>query len=157
MFETLMNLVQQNAGQSVINNPAIPNDQKDTVMQTVTGSIMNGLGQQAQGGGLGSLLGMVTGQSQGGGNFDSHPTTQGVQKHVEQDLMSKLGISPQVAMSVAAVLVPIVLKKLMNKAADPNDSSVDAGSLLNGLGGGGQTGGLGGGLGGMLGGLFGNR
>jgi hypothetical protein len=60
-------------------------------------------------------------------------------------------------MSVAAVLVPIVLKKLMNKAADPNDSSVDAGSLLNGLGGGGQTGGLGGGLGGMLGGLFGNR
>lgn len=152
MFETLMNLVRQNAGQSVINNPAVPNDQNDTVMQTVTGSIMNGLGQQAQSGGLGSLLGMVTGQGQGGG-IESHPTTQGVQQHVEQDLMSKLGISPQVAMSIAGALVPIVLSKLMHKANDPNDSSVDPGSLLNSLGGGSQ----GGGIGGMLGGLFGNR
>ncbi|MFD2572193.1 hypothetical protein ACFSUS_16230 [Spirosoma soli] len=149
MFETLMNLVQQNAGQSVINNPAIPNDQNDNVMQTVTSSIMNGLGQQAQGGGLGSLLGMVTGQ---GGSVESHPTTQGVQQHVQQDLMSKLGISPQVAMSVASTLVPIVLSKLMHKANDPNDSSVDAGSLMSSLGGG-QAGGLGG----MLGGLFGGR
>ncbi|GAB3643736.1 hypothetical protein [Spirosoma arcticum] len=152
MFETLMNLVQQNAGQSVINNPAIPNDQNDTVMQTVTGSIMNGLGQQAQGGGLGSLLGMVTGQ---GGSIDSHPATQGVQQNVQQDLMSKLGISPQVAMSIAGALVPMVLGKLMNKANDPNDSSVDAGSLMSALGGGGQQ--SGGGLGGMLGGLFGGR
>lgn len=154
MFETLMNLVKQNAGQSVINNPAIPNDQNDTVMQTVTGSIMSGLGQQAQGGGLGSLLGMVTGQ---GGSVDGHPATQGVQQHVEQDLMSKLGISPQVAMSVAGALVPIVLGKLMNKANDPNDSSVDAGGLMSALGGGqgGQQ--AGGGLGGMLGGLLGGR
>lgn len=151
MFETLLNLVQQNAGQSVINNPAVPNDQNDNVMQTVTGSIMNGLGQQAQGGGLGSLLGMVTGQS---GSMDNHPAVQGVQQNVQQDLMGKLGISPQVAMSIAGALVPIVLNKLMHKANDPNDSSVDAGSLLSSLGGGG---GQGGGLGGMLGGLFGGR
>lgn len=152
MFETLMNLVQQNAGQSVINNPAIPNSQNDTVMQTVTSSIMNGLGQQGQSGGLGSLLGMVTGQGGGLGGFDSHPTTQGVQQHVEQDLMSKLGISPQVAMSIAGALVPVVLNKLMHKANDPNDSSIDAGSLMNAFGGGQQGGGLGSMLGGILGG-----
>lgn len=154
MFETLMNLVQQNAGSSVIDNPAIPNDQNDSVMQTVTGSIMNGLGQHAQGGGLGSLLGMVTGQ--GVGSVDGHPATQGVQQHVQQDLMSKLGISPQVAMSIAGTLVPIVLNKLMHKANDPNDSSVDAGSLMSMLGGG-QSGGMGGGLGSMLGGILGGR
>ena len=153
MFETLMNLVQQNAGQSVVNNPAIPNDQNDNVMQTVTGSIMNGLGQQAQGGGLGSLLSMVTGQG-GGGNIDNHPAVQGVQQHVQQDLMSKLGISPQVAMSVAGSLVPMVLSKLMHKANDPNDSSVNAGGLLSAFGGGQQSGG---GLGGMLGGLLGGQ
>lgn len=153
MFDMLMNLVQQNAGQSVINNPAIPNDQNDTVMQTVTGSILNGLGQQAQGGGLESLLGMASGQGMGG--FNSHPTTQGVQQHVQQDLMSKLGISPGVATSIAGALVPIVLNKLMRKANDPNDSSLDAGSLMSMLGGGG--GGLGGGLGGMLGGILGGR
>ena len=151
-----MNLVQQNAGQAVINNPAIPNEQNENVMQTVTSSIMNGLGQQAQGGGLGSLLGMVTGQG-GSGNIADHPVTQGVQQHVEQDLMSKLGISPAVAMSVAGALVPMVLSRLAHKANDPNDSSVDAGSLMSSLGGmlGGQGGQQGGGLGGMLGGLFG--
>ncbi|RYF69673.1 MAG: hypothetical protein EOO39_17135 [Cytophagaceae bacterium] len=148
MFETIMNLVQQHAGQAVTSNPAIPNQQNDSVMQTVTGSIMQGLAQQGQSGGLGSLLGMATGQEAA---VADHPVTQGVQQHVEQDLMSKLGISPQVAMSVAGALVPVVLSKLMHKANDPADSSVDAGSLLTSLGGGG------GGLGSMLGGLLGGK
>lgn len=176
-----MNLVQQQSGQAVINNPAIPNSQNDSVMETVAGSIMSGLGQQAQGGGLGSLLGMVT---NGGSNIQQSPVTQGVQQHVEQNLMEKLGISPQVAMSVASAVVPMVLGKLMNKAADPNDSSVDGNSILGaatgkqgidwmGMAGsamadgkldmndllrvaqGGNSGG--GGLGGMLGGLFGGK
>ena len=149
MLDMLMNLVQQHAGQAVVNNPAIPNDQNDSVMQTVAGSIMSGLGQQAQGGGLGSLLGMVTGQ---GGSIDNHPATQGVQQHVQQDLMSKLGISPQIAMGIAGALVPVVLNKLMHKANDPNDSSIDAGGLMSALGGGQGAGGLGGMLGGLLGG-----
>jgi hypothetical protein len=184
MLETLMNLVQQQSGQAVINNPAIPNSQNESVMQTVAGSIMSGLGQQAQGGGLGNLLGMVV---NGGGSVQGSPVTQGVQQHVEQSLMEKLGISPQVAMSVAAAVVPMVLGKLMNKASDPNDSSVDGNSILGaatgkqgidwmgmagsamtdgkldmsdlmrvaGQQGGGQQGG--GGLGGMLGGLFGGK
>lgn len=178
MLETLMNLVQQHAGQAVVNNPAIPNAQNDSVMQTVASSIMSGLGQQAQGGGLGNLLGMVV----NGGNEQQSSVTQGVQQHVEQNLMEKLGISPQVAMSVASAIVPMVLSKLMHKASDPNDSSVDGNSILGaatgkqgvdwmGMAGsamadgkldmndlmraaGQQTGG-GGGLGGMLGGLFG--
>ena len=183
MFETLMNLVQQNAGSAITNNPAIPNEQNHSAMQTVAESIMGGLGQQAQGGGLGNLMSMVTG---GGHNVQDNPVTQGVQQNVEQSLMQKLGISPGVAMSVAGALVPMVLGKLMNKAADPNDSSVDGNSIMGaatgqqgtdwmGMAGsamadgkldmndfmrmaGGQTGGnSGGGLGGMLGGLFGGK
>lgn len=178
MLETLMNLVQQQSGQAVINNPAIPNSQNDSVMQTIASSIMGGLGQQAQSGGLGGLLGMLTGQ---GGGAQTE-VTQGVQEHVEQNLMQKLGISPQVAMSVAAAVVPMVLSKLMHKAQDPNDNSVDGNSILGAATGQhgidwmgaassamadgkldmgdlmrvvGQQGG--GGLGGMLGGLFGGR
>ena len=126
MLETLMKLVQQQAGQAVVNNPSIPNSQNDNVMQTVASSILSSLGQQAQGGGLGNLLGMVV----NGGNIQQNPVTKGVQQNVEQNLMQKLGISPQVAMSVAATLVPIVLNKLMAKASDPNDSSIDANSIM---------------------------
>ena len=181
MFETLMNLVQQNAGAAITNNPAIPNEHNNSAMETVVQSMMSGLGQQAQGGGLGNLLGMVV---NGGGNVHDNPVTQGVQQHVEQSLMEKLGISPGVAMSVAGALVPVVLSKLMHKAADPNDPSVDGNSIMGaatgqqgvdwmGMAGsamadgkldmndlmrvaGSQMGG-GGGLGGMLGGLLGGR
>ncbi|WP_375445824.1 hypothetical protein [uncultured Fibrella sp.] len=183
MFETLMNLVQQNAGSAIVNNPAIPNEHNNAAMETVVQSMLGGLTQQAQGGGLGNLLGMVV---NGGGNVQDNPVTQGVQQHVEQSLMQKLGISPQVAMSVAGALVPVVLGKLMHKAADPNDSSVDGNTIMGaatgqqgtdwmGMAGsamadgkldmndlmrvaGSQLGGGGvGGLGGMLGGLFGGK
>lgn len=177
-----MNLVQQNAGSAITNNPAIPNEHNNAAMETVAQSMMGGLTQQAQGGGLGNLLGMVV---NGGGNVQDSPVTQGVQQHVEQNLMQKLGISPQVAMSVAGSLVPIVLGKLMNKAADPNDPSVDGNTIMGAatgqhgtdwmgmassamadgkldmndlvrqVSGGGQT--SAGGLGGMLGGLFGGK
>ena len=181
MFETLMNLVKQNAGSAITNNPAIPNEQNNSAMETVVQSMMGGLTQQAQGGGLGNLLGMVV---NGGSNIQDNPVTQSVQQNVEQGLMEKLGISPQVAMSIAGSLVPILLGKLMNKAADPNDSSVDGNTILGaatgqqgtdwmGMAGsamadgkldmndfmrvaGGQLGGSGG-LGGMLGGLFGGK
>ena len=183
MLETLMNLVQQQSGQAVVNNPAIPDSQNDSVMQTITSTIMGSLGNQAQGGGLGDLLGMVTG---GGQNVQHSPVTQGVQQDVEQSLMQKLGISPQVAMSVAAAVVPMVLSKLMHKASDPNDTEVDGNSIMGAATGkqgidwmgaassamadgkldmndlmrvmgnqGGQS--SGGGLGGMLGGLFGGK
>jgi hypothetical protein len=182
MFETLMNLVQQNAGSAIVNNPAIPNQHNNTAMESVVQSMMQGLGSQAQGGGLGNLLGMVV---NGGQNIQDNPVTAGVQQNVEQGLMEKLGISPQVAMSVAGALVPVVLGKLMNKAADPNDSSVDGNTILGaatgqqgidwmGMAGSAmadgkldmndlmrvaasQMGGGGGGLGGMLGGLLGGR
>ena len=182
MFETLMNLVQQQSGQAVVQNPAVPNNQNNDVMKTITESIMGGLGQQAQGGGLGNLLGMVTG---GGHNVQDNPVTSGVQQHVEQNLMQKLGISPAVAMSIAGAVVPMVLSKLMHKANDPNDNDVNGNEIMGaatgqqgtdwmgmassamadgkldmsdlmrvmGNQGGGQQGG--GGLGGMLGGLFG--
>jgi hypothetical protein len=182
MFETLMNLVQQNAGSAIVNNPAIPNQHNNAAMESVVQSMMQGLGNQAQGGGLGNLLGMVV---NGGNNVQDNPVTQGVQQNVEQGLMEKLGISPQVAMSVAGALVPVVLGKLMNKAADPNDSSVDGNTIMGaatgqqgvdwmGMAGSAmadgkldmndlmrvatsQMGGGGGGLGGMLGGLLGGR
>lgn len=127
MLETLMNLVREHAGSAVASNPAVPKEQNENVMQTVASSILGGLGQQAQGGGLSNIISMMT---NGGQNVQQSPVTQGVQQHVEQNLMQKLGISPQVAMSIATAVVPIVLSKLMHKAADPNDTSVDANSML---------------------------
>ncbi|GAB3922432.1 DUF937 domain-containing protein [Larkinella terrae] len=129
MMETLMNLIRQQSGDAVINNPAIPNHQNEDALQAISSGILGGLQQQAQGGGLGDLLSMVTGQG-GNANVHQNPVTQGVQQNVQQNLMERLGISPQVAMSIATMVVPMVLSKLMHKAQDPTDSSVDGNGIL---------------------------
>lgn len=132
MLDTLMNLVRQHTDQAVTNNPAIPNGQNDEAMQAISSGILGGLQQQAQGGGLGSLLGMVMGQggSASSGSIQQSPVTQGVQQNVQQSLIERLGISPQVAMSIAAAVVPMILSKLMHKAQDPTDHSINQNDIL---------------------------
>ncbi|GAB3339095.1 hypothetical protein GCM10027299_51760 [Larkinella ripae] len=129
MMETLMNLIRQQSGDAVVNNPAIPNNQNEDAVQAISSGILGGLQQQAQGGNLSDLLSMVTGQGSGA-NVNSSPVTQGVQQNVQQSLIERLGISSQTAMSIASVVVPMVLSKLMNKSRDPNDSSVDGNQIL---------------------------
>lgn len=129
MLDALMNLVRQHAGEAVTNNPAIPSNQNENAMQAISGGILGGLQQQAQGPNLGSLIGMFTGQ--GGGNVQQSPVTQGVQQNVQQSLMERLGISPQVAMTIATAVVPMILSKLAHKAQDPNDHSINQNEVLN--------------------------
>ncbi|MCK8494058.1 MULTISPECIES: DUF937 domain-containing protein [Spirosoma] len=128
MLETLMNLVQQQAGSAITSNTAIPSDKHQDAFQAVSGGILSGLQQQAQGGGLGNLIGMLTGNSGA-----QQEVNQGVQKTVQENLFQKLGISPQVAMSIAAAVVPIVLSKLSQKAQDPNDHSVNPNDVVGSI------------------------
>ena len=124
-----MNLVRQQSGDAIVNNPAIPNEHNETAMQTVTEGIMGGLKQQAQGGNIGGLLSSIMGGSQGLNS--QNPMVGGVMDNVIGSLTSKLGVSPGIAGGIASSLVPMVLGKLFSKATDPNDSSVDMGGLMS--------------------------
>ncbi|WP_027302767.1 hypothetical protein [Rudanella lutea] len=129
MLETLMNLVRQQAGDAIVTNPAIPNEKNDTAIETVTDSILGGLQQQAQGGNIGGLLSSIMG-AQGGGLNMQNPLMGGIVNNVVGNLMGRLGVSQSVATGIASALVPVVLNKLFSKATDPNDSSVDVGSIM---------------------------
>jgi hypothetical protein len=131
MLETLMNLVRQQAGSAITNNAAIPGNKHEDAIQAVSGGILSGLQQQVQGGGIGNLIGMLTGNSGA-----QQEVNQGVQKTVQDNLLQKLGISPQIAMSIAAAVVPMVLSKLSQKAQDPNDNSVNTNDVVGSLSGG---------------------
>jgi Bacterial protein of unknown function (DUF937) len=158
MLEVLQGLIQQHGQEAVVNNPAVPNSQNNAVMQEVMSGILGGMGNQAaSNGGIGSLLGMLG----GGGNagMGSNPIVGAISQQVVGNLMQKFGLSNSAASGVVASMIPAVLGSLMSKANDPNDSSVDAGSIGNliGLLGGGnqqQAGGMGG-LGNILSGIFG--
>lgn len=141
MFDNLLNLVKENAGDAIIKNPAIPNEHNDAAIETTSNSIMNTLKQQAASGNMNQLLEMF----KGGNANASNPVVNSVSQNVSTDLMGKFGIGKDAASGIAAQLIPTVMNQFVNKTNDPKDSSFDLGGIMNSIGGNG-----GGGIGGML-------
>ncbi len=134
MFEQLMNLVKQNSGEAVINNPAVPNEQNEEVMSAASGSIMDTLKGMMSGGGAGSVLNLFNNQNSNA-DVSNHPVTQNVSSNLVSTLMSKFGIGGDKAGGIASMLIPMVMSKLVSKTNDSNDSSFDIQGIFNSLSG----------------------
>ena len=62
MLEQLMGLIQDNSQDAIVKNPAIPNQYNNDAMQTVLQSVMGGLQNEAQGGNVSGLMGLLSGR-----------------------------------------------------------------------------------------------
>jgi len=144
MFEELLNLVKEQAGSAVVNNPAVPNEHNDAVCETATNSIIDKLKEMAGSGGLTNLF-----QS---GNVADHPAVSNISSGVVNDLMKKFGFDGSTAQNIVAQLIPTVMGKLTSKTNDPNDNSFNMSGILESLAGSG-----GGGLLNMVKGFFGTK
>lgn len=137
MLEVLQGLIQQHGQGAVINNPQVPNEHNEGVMSEVMQGLMGGLSNQANSqGGLGSLLGLLGGGTGNGGNLMSNPIVGSIAQSVVGNLMEKFGLSNSAAAGVVGNMLPSVLGGLISKTNDPNDDSIDTGSIMNVLSGG---------------------
>jgi Bacterial protein of unknown function (DUF937) len=137
MLEQLMGLIQDHSQEAVVNNPAVPNEHNEGVMQSILGSIMGGMSQQAQGGqgGLGSLIGLLGGQSGMGGNgLMSNPMVAGIAQNAVAGIMNKFGIHNAAAQSLVASVLPSVLGSMISKTNDPEDHSFNMSNILGAVG-----------------------
>jgi hypothetical protein len=142
MLEQLIGLVKQFSGDSIINNPQIPNERNNEAMAEATNSIASGLQNAIAGGGLQNVLGLLGNRGGGGGGLMSNPIVQSIIGMFTSKLLRRFSLSPQAASGISSSLIPNVLSGLINKANDPNDNSIDLNGILGGLtGGGGQSGG----------------
>ena len=132
MFEQLLHLVKEQAGDAIINNPAIPNERNDEAVSFATDGIINGLKSQLSGGYVDDVLQMLGGKS----SVSNHPVTNAISNDVTGGLMEKFGLSNSAASGIVASLIPMVLSKLVSKTNDTNDSSFDLNSIFNHLSGG---------------------
>jgi hypothetical protein len=162
MLDELIKLVQQNAGEAIVKNQAIPNQHNDAAIQEVAGQIFNGLKGQVAQGNMDQVVSMFQGGSSA--SLTNNPMVAQIISNVAGNFAAKFGISPDTAKNVVASLIPTVMSQLVKKTNDPNDSSFDLSSMVQSMGGNntdlaGMLGKLGGGntgdLGGALGGLFG--
>ncbi len=139
MLEVLQGLIQQVGQTAVVENREVPNEHNEGVMGEVMQGLLGGLTNQANSqGGLGSLLGMLTGggNSNQGGSLLNNPMVAGIAQNIIGSIMSKFGLSNSAASGVVENMLPSVLGGLISKSNDPTDSSVDTGSIMNVLSGG---------------------
>lgn len=137
MFENLLNLVKEHAGDAIINNPAIPNERNNEAISTASDSIIGGLKDAFAGGQLNDVVQLFSNSS----NATSSPLTKGIEGNLVQSLMGKFGLQNSQANGIASSLIPLVLNKLVHKTNDPKDSSFDIQGILGTITGG-NTGGL---------------
>lgn len=153
MIDQLLAIVKDHADDLIVRNDAVPNTHNDAAIAETAQSILGGLQGAIGNGGLESVLGLIGGKTPVQGN----PLVASIASNLTENLGSKFGVSGNAAGQIASAIVPMVLSKLITRTNDPNDSSIDLGSvfgqltggasqgtdfgsLLSGLGGAGQSG-----------------
>jgi uncharacterized protein YidB (DUF937 family) len=137
MLENLIQLVKEHAGDAIINNPAVPNEQNDSAIEATAGSIFDSLKSQFAGGGTD----MISSLFQGSETASSNPMASGISSDVISGLVKKIGLPEGAATAIVSQLLPKVLDSLKNKTNDPNDNSFDLQGIIGSLAGG-EAGGL---------------
>lgn len=139
MLDQLLGLIQQNSQQAIVQNPAIPNEQNEDVMQTLLGSITGGLQEQAQSGNIQGLMGLLSGNNgaSAGSGLMSNPIVASIASNAIGAIMQKFGINNGAASGIVSSVLPGVLGGLIGKVSNSGDSSLDFNSILGGLLGGG--------------------
>ncbi len=132
MFETLLNLVKENAGEAIINNPAIPNEKNEEAIHQATSSIVTGLQSQLASGNFKEVMNLLGGKS----SVNQSPVAANLTQNVASELAAKFGLTSSQAGSMVSSMLPMILSKLVSKTNDPNDKSVDLNGILNSLSGG---------------------
>jgi Bacterial protein of unknown function (DUF937) len=133
MIDQLINLVKENAGDVINNNPEIPADKKDQVAEVAGNSIATGFQDILAKGGVKDVMKLFSG---GSADVQSSPVTSHISSSLVENLTSKLGLSGSQAGGIAGSLIPSVLGSLVTKTNDPNDSSFNLQDLFNQFSGG---------------------
>lgn len=151
-LENLLQLVKENAGEAIEQNPAIPNQFNDAAIGETAEHIVDGLKSQVSAGNIGGLMGLL---NSNGSSLLSNPIVSQIITSLSGTFASKFGIDPQQANQVASSIISNVLPQLIAKINDPNNHQFDLQTIAKEFGAGGLGGMLGGMLGGSGGGLFG--
>jgi uncharacterized protein YidB (DUF937 family) len=129
MFQELLNLVKEQAGAAVIDNPAVPNEKNEAVCETATSSIIDKLKEISGSGGIDKIISMFKGEN----NAADHPEISNISSGVAGELMKKVGFDSATAGNIVSQLIPNVMSKLTSKTNDPDDDSFTMDGIMETL------------------------
>jgi hypothetical protein len=131
MLEALFNLIRENAGDTIINNPAIPNERNEEAVQDAGNSVVSSLQNALSGGNVKDVMKIFSGHTD-----VSNPVVQDATSNLSQRLSGKYGVDGSQASGIAGSLIPMILSQLAGKTADPSNSSFNIQDIFNRLTGG---------------------
>lgn len=137
MLEQLFNLVKEQAGPAIIQNPDIPNERNDEAIADVTSNISGGLQDALASGRFSEVLSLLGGR---GGDVQRNPLANQLSGNAEQSLMQKFNLNQGQAGGIVSSLLPSVLKRLISKTNDPDDNGFDLQGIFSSLTGGNTSG-----------------
>lgn len=108
MWEQITQLIQQVSQQSVVDNPAVPNEHNEGVIGEAKNVISQTLGNLAADGRSDEAAEVL--QTPG------HPAAQQMESNFATNIMQKFGINPAAAGGIAATLIPSILSMLRGQA-----------------------------------------
>lgn len=132
MIDNLLNLVRENAGEAIFNNPDIPNDRNEEAVQETTASLVSGLQGMLASGGVKQVLGMFN----SGGVDNSNPVVQNLAGGLIGNLVNKFGLDSGKAGGLVSSLLPMVLNQLISRTKNPADNGFSLDGLFGQLSGG---------------------
>ena len=130
MFEKLYLLVKNNAGTAVINNPAIPAEYRDAVINEASSSIIEVLKGQMENGKLNDLVKYFQFSE-----LFTNPLISKVVRKFANKLNEFYGIEPVAALSIANTLIPPVMKELIKQSKSEQNKEFALSSFLSKLNG----------------------
>ncbi len=134
MLDQLVKLVEQNAGDAIVKNQAIPNQFNSAAIQEVAGSIFSSLKGQVAQGNMQQVASMFQGKASAS-SLANNPMVSQIISSVASTFASKFGVSQSQAQSIVSGLVPTVMNQFINKTNDPKDNSFDLGGMLKSMSG----------------------
>ncbi|TCC93332.1 hypothetical protein EZ428_00745 [Pedobacter frigiditerrae] len=131
MLENLEQLVRDNAQELIVNNGQVPNEHNEAAIQAASGSIFDTLKEQISTGKISQLADVFNKPDA----VQANPVVQEATSSFT-DKLAGFGINAEMAKSIGASLIPVIMGKLVNKTNDPNDSSFNIQDMLGKFAGG---------------------
>ncbi len=139
MLDQIIKLVQQIGKDTVVDNPEVPDEHNQEVMQEATGTITSGLKNVMAGGGFNNILDLFkSGSREGKAGLLQNPMVSMMIGHFINKLMGKYNMNRASAGKVANNLIPDVLEGLVSRTTSnaPENDAFDFNDLIGSLTGG---------------------
>jgi hypothetical protein len=140
MLDQLFNIVKNFGKRAVVDNPDVPNEYNQPVLEEATKTIAGGFQNVLAGGGLGNILDLFrrgkTNQRTNAAGLLGNPMVSMMVGYFINKLINKFKMKPAAASNVAHELIPNSVNDLVKQTNDPQNSRATLDNLIHSLSGG---------------------